>query len=587
MVRNMAETTINLPYARFVRQVSNGAARTKYSYQAMQSDLLAALKVATWKAADCALNEVTTVVNKVTETDRAVDAETGEETSAPSYTVYLQDRFDAFKQGGDAQTDTASFCGYAGLAAYRFKLPSDYAANIKSVSMRFSAARYLRSGLRVVVVLSDDAVPSDDWSTIRGESVGAIVSASTESDADGVRSWGFASQESVNTLIESRAREETMTFGASDFPALGTQNRHAFLWIYVSIEDYEDWWTLYDVRTPRYYSIEGSATLVGSSVAVTFADTVVADGVEWEEIQKHVTEGYPVLAGNTATDAPWNDRDTLAAFGAKFSCPTWQSGMYIHHVGETGGSAAFVGRSAGIMSKFHDEESSPYFSFAGRKNIEASSGNDVPYADMSRFCGVMAQRAWSETGSRFEGNCDIEYSVSASFASNPRHKSEPRVSGVRYAAYLGFSICPYIVPAGLSKCSRMRYRIEWFTGYGIRAGVNVWRCRSRDVRGPFFAALIQAFSTVPNIYTAEASTVEASMAGDGSATSQMTVSGKSDLIGYVPPPNVDGTEYIADVKLSSTVVPGDVLIFAPRIESVERMTDPHVTLTPSNVYLAE
>ena len=219
---NMAETTINLPYSRFVRQVSNGAARTKYSYQAMQSDLLAALKVATWKAANCALNEVTTVVNKVTETDRAVDAETGEETSAPSYTVYLQDRFDAFKQGGDAQTDTASFCGYAGLAAYRFKLPSDYAANIKSVSMRFSAARYLRSGLRVVVVLSDDAVPSDDWSTIRGESVGAIVSASTESDADGVRSWGFASQESVNTLIESRAREETMTFGASDFPALGT-----------------------------------------------------------------------------------------------------------------------------------------------------------------------------------------------------------------------------------------------------------------------------------------------------------------------------------------------------------------------------
>lgn len=583
----MADTTINLPYARFVRQVSNGAARTKYSYQAMQADLLSALKVAAWKAADCAQNEVTTVVNKVAETDRAVDSETGEETTAPSYTVYLQDRFDAFKQGGDAQTETASFCGYAGMAAYRFRLPADYSANVKSVSMRFSAARYLRSGLRVVAVLSDDALPSEDWSTIRGESAGAIVSASTASDADGVRSWGFAAQDSVNTLMDSRAREETLTFGASDFPALGTQDRRAYLWIYVSIEDYEDWWTLYDVRTPRYYSIEGSATLVGSSVAVTFADTVVADGVEWEEIQKHVTDGYPVLSGNVATAAPWNDRDTLATFGGKFACPTWQSGMYIHHVGEYGGSAAFVGRSAGIMSKFPDEETAPYFSFAGRKNVEAAAGNDVPYADMSRFCGVKAERTWSEASSRFEGNYDIEYSVFASFASNSRHASEPRVSGVRYAAYMGFGICPYIVPAGVSKCSRMRYRIEFFTGYGIRAGVNVWRCRSRDVRGPFFAALIQAFSTVPNLYTAESSTVEASMTGDGSATSGTTVSGKADLIGYVPPPNVAGSEYVADIKLMSTVTPGDVLIFAPRIEAVERATTPNVTLTPTNVYLAE
>lgn len=582
----MAETTMKLPYARFVRQASNGAARTKYSYHAMQADLLAALKGAGWRAAECLLNEVTTVVNKVTETDRAVDPETGDETSAPSYTVYLQDRFDAFKQGGDAQVETASMCGYAGMAAYRVRLPTGYASNIKSVSMRFSASRYLRSGLRAAVVLSDSAIPSDDWSLIRGESAGAIASASTPSDAEGVKSWGVAAQDTAGTLLDSQAREAAVTFSAANFPALGTSTRYAYMWIYVSIEDYEDWWTLYDATTPRYYSIEGSATLVGSSLAVTFADTVVADGIEWAEIAKHTTEGYPVLAGNTPTAAPWDDQGTLTAFGGKFTCPTWQSAMYVHHVGERGGSAAFAGRSAGIMSKFADAERAPYFSFAGRKNLKAANAL-VPHADMSRFCGVKAERTWNADVGGFEGNYDIEYAVVASFEANALHVSEPRVAGVAYPACMIVSVCPYIVPAGLPKCTRLRYKISYFMNYGVTAGVNVWRCRSNDIRGPFFAALVQAFSSEPLIYTAEASSVEAEMTGDGEATQETTVSGKAVLVGYVPPPTAEGGESVSDIVLASPVVPGDVLIFAPRIESVERSSTPSVTLTPSNVYLAE
>ena len=58
-------TELNLPFVRFVKQVSNGMARTKYSYLAMQDDLLSDLSKASWKMATCSNNNVTTVPNKV------------------------------------------------------------------------------------------------------------------------------------------------------------------------------------------------------------------------------------------------------------------------------------------------------------------------------------------------------------------------------------------------------------------------------------------------------------------------------------------------------------------------------------------
>ena len=141
-------STLNLPFVRFTRQVSNGMARTKYSYQAMQQDLLASLKKAVWKEAACSPNSVTTVVNKVTQTDAEKD-EAGTVTKEPTYTTFLDERFDAYKQGGDANSSTASFCGYAGMVAYRFELPSGYSSSITQVDVPLQASRYLRSGLRV------------------------------------------------------------------------------------------------------------------------------------------------------------------------------------------------------------------------------------------------------------------------------------------------------------------------------------------------------------------------------------------------------------------------------------------------------
>lgn len=275
-------TELNLPFIRYVKQVSNGIARTKYSYLAMQDDLLEELKKSTWKLATCATNTISTVTNKVTQSDAVYD-EDGNIVKPSSFTSFIDDRYDAFKQGGDANTSNATFCGYAGMVAYRFNLPTNQTSNISEIALKFQAARYLRSGLKVVVVLNNIATPSNEWDVIRGEASSTsgqkiVASPSVESQADGVKSWGFLSQ-NVPTLVDSRASEGTFTFDATTYPDIGTSTRFTYMWVYVSIEDYTDHWTYYDASTPRYYSIEGSATLVASKCSVKFAGTETSTAV--------------------------------------------------------------------------------------------------------------------------------------------------------------------------------------------------------------------------------------------------------------------------------------------------------------------
>ena len=91
----MATSTVKLNCVRFVRQVSNGLARSKYSYLAMQRDLLEKLKEAPWRLSEASLSAVTSVTNQVTRTDRVVDQETGEVKSESTFSAFIDDRYDA------------------------------------------------------------------------------------------------------------------------------------------------------------------------------------------------------------------------------------------------------------------------------------------------------------------------------------------------------------------------------------------------------------------------------------------------------------------------------------------------------------
>lgn len=274
-------STLNLPFTRFVKQVSNGMNRTKYSYTAMQQDLLQQLKGANWKVTTCPPNAITTVVNKVSETDGEKD-ESGNITKPSTFTSFIDDRYDAYKQGGDADQSLDAMCGYAGCVAYRFNLPENYTSAIEQIKLVFQRSRYLRSGLRVVVSLNSNETPYDDWDYIRGDQTSGTTFVSEhhkptvsvvgeggeiveeEVEVDGVLEWGLLGQD-VPTLMDSKAGEGTWEI------EVGSATKYNYMWVYITIEDYTDRWTWYNAKEPRYYSIEGSATLIPSICSVTFA----------------------------------------------------------------------------------------------------------------------------------------------------------------------------------------------------------------------------------------------------------------------------------------------------------------------------
>jgi len=293
----MSTTTMNLPCTRFVKRVNNGALGSKYSYIAMMADNAKALEGAPWHESGVPVQNVTMPVNKVTETDAAYD-ESGAMTKPPSFSAFISDGFDCFQQGGDARREDGTMCGYAGCVAYRFKIPSDAAdAPLSSVSLTVQRDRYCRAGVRVALALSDDAAPSDDWTVVRGEGSGAIVSSSTPSTSLGVASWGFLSQSNVPNLVSGRAADGTVTFDASSgdggFPALAATGM-SYLWVYLTLEDYQSYWTMYNSKESRYYSIEGSAMLVASKAQFTFAGAVSADAEAEGEGPNYLVHPIPV-----------------------------------------------------------------------------------------------------------------------------------------------------------------------------------------------------------------------------------------------------------------------------------------------------
>lgn len=584
-------TTLKLEHTRFVRQVSNGAARTKYSYQAMQQDLLSDLRTAPWTQATCPSNTVSTVVNKVTETDKVVD-ESGAVIRPPSFTSFLREQFDAFKQGGDADKDNDSFCGYAGMVAYRFSLPDGYASNISQISMRLAAARYLRSGLRVAVVLSDDAAPSDDWATIRGENDGAVVTASEPSDADGVSSWGFLGQSTVNTLLESQAREGLLTFSSSDFPAIGTGTRYSYAWVYVSIEDYTDRWVLYDRATPRYYSIEGSATLVGSSFEVTFAGEVSPQPAKWFD-SIYITQD--MVLPNVAYSPKGALEDDYATKYGNFIQGIMRSGLYVvrsaSRADNGAGSPSYRDSvvSIGVLQRFADFPRKNMFDFTG-DDISTVPGNAPIVSDMGVFAAVRA--GYDLVGSSWTTSTPFVNKVAVNFRGNGNVNSVLVNGRVPNAGVIDFTSRFVVVSPGEASYRRLRMKFSPDFSGDIEIGVNVWVSRSADVLGIWGLAAASALCSHQDVFTGENGSVEAELVGDGTETGETVLKASAKLVGFAPV-RTEAVQQTVDVALSEDVLPGSVVILAPKLVRVgvdfdgAAVSRPYIEFSPSEIKFAK
>ena len=108
----MSTTTLKLPFKRFVAQVSSAPARSKSSYLALMAENLEALKKCPWREA---------AVVPVSLTGHDFTAST-----------QFSDAYDAFKLTGNYETANMTEIAYAGMAAYRFKIPAS-AIDRKSV----------------------------------------------------------------------------------------------------------------------------------------------------------------------------------------------------------------------------------------------------------------------------------------------------------------------------------------------------------------------------------------------------------------------------------------------------------------------
>lgn len=561
---------LNLPCVRYVKRVSNGALLSKYSYLAMMQQNAEALKTAPWRLAATQIREVSMPVNKVTETDAEYD-ESGVMTNPPSFTAFSSDAFDAYQQGGDARKETGTMCGYAGCVAYRFKLPdSASSVPLEEVKLLISRDRYCRAGVRVALVLSNDETPSADWAVVRGEGSGAIVSPSTASDAPGVDSWGFLGQQGVGNLLSGRAAEDSITFKSSDFAALAATGR-AYLWAYLTLEDYAAYWTMYNGTDPRYYSIEGSAMIVASKAAFTFAGAVVHDAEVYEDAWPVNDAGYETLIHNQLADNKIGATlRQVAAYGNLLHC-TRTSAIFI-----ADGRGGFLNNLDAMPAKdMFDVETWPW-------GISAASNSHFPPVPLSEFATLASVRmpfvdvtdGGSVIGKDRAYSPNLHY-----FGFRLLRKSEdvgmdgppegaeldPATCRLYPVTCAMWTYCAYYVPNGRSSYKRMMLTHNNSTiSAGLVCDLLVWRSSSRDFSAGLAHAALAALAKCPAFFTGSAGRIEGSFAGDGELSH--TVSASATLLQRIPCASmVHASPYQTDVELKDSVKPGEILIIVPSV----------------------
>ena len=561
---------LKLPCTRFVRQVSNGVAMSKYGYIGMMQKNAEAIKSTPWRKAVCNADDVALTVNKVTESDGVWSSDTGMWEKKPTFSAFLKDNYDCFKQGGDAVKETGTFCGYLGMVAYRFMLPTVNPGAIEELRLMIQRDRYLRSGVRVAIEINSNAAPSDDWATIRGEKTGMYVTPSTSSTVLGVSSWGFMGQNDVPWLLASRAIDATLTVSADDFAGLADAAAGKYLWLYMSIEDPVDYWELYSSTEERYYSIEGSAALVASCCEFAFTTDAVAPesaeetaaAIDWWKSEYNLkTEDF----------SEWGTGGTkLTRYGKLAICSGAGAILMPNMYGNTAGSAGIIGLRGGEGS-FLFESADPCFDRAnGELSYDPVKKKEVIlFSDYNRFFGVPSTKA---TGLCFH----LETYLSPNDGGDLFGSKVQAVWGADWN----------VVPTYKAEYSRFRIvHGNLADKEKCDVSINVWRSKSRSFYSGFPRAALQSLASNPILYTGDEKTIsgsvvesvwrefetdESGVVGPKGAPIEISLTVEADLIatvGLTGAYDAGGGAKAVDVT-GVSVHPGEIIILAPKVERV-------------------
>jgi hypothetical protein len=265
-------TTHSLPYTRFIRQVrTEPMALLATAAAAAQAEAL--LRIAPWV--------------------ESADAQS---------TIPARD---ALRDGAEETFDAYKFCGnyasgyqraYAGMAAYRFRVPADALTgpdHVVSVALPLHVDRWLVDGARVAAYVSAVAEPSADLATLR----------EGDAYADAELPMEYTEDVPPARIVIDKSKTLTITLPAST-------DALAYLYVVVSLEDY---------ATVRGFWIEGGAMLVGAEAVTTFDADVTADSVltepYWAATSQigHTTVGTPNVYSNSLLN--WFARSVYGAAG--------------------------------------------------------------------------------------------------------------------------------------------------------------------------------------------------------------------------------------------------------------------------------
>jgi len=242
-------TTLTLPYTRFVRQVTSGPGSLP-QFVALMDENFIKLQAAAWVPSSALPNDV------------AMPANT-------PLTFTLNDKYDAFKM---SSTTSASGIetAYAGMAAYRLKIPADAitgSKHIKGLTVTLGADKFAYSGIKVAIHATDDTTPATSWEILRAGAIGSTVDTSKKFatyDADPEVSGVLDAPEASVSSATNKA--QSFVFDLSAINA-----NYSYLWIYISMYNYTDY------RASRPYWVEGAGIVNGATAVVEFESSVTAD----------------------------------------------------------------------------------------------------------------------------------------------------------------------------------------------------------------------------------------------------------------------------------------------------------------------
>ncbi|MBR2837423.1 MAG: hypothetical protein IKE55_01425 [Kiritimatiellae bacterium] len=391
-------TTLTLPSVRFTAQVNTGAPEAKANYKALAQRNAIALEGCPWREAAADTIKPSLVEHSFTAT-------------------FTDEKYDAFCMTGSYDSTANTEVAYAGMVAYRFKLPQAYLAgstSLESASVMLARDRFLLPGLRVSAVLSDSASPSDDWSVVRGDAEGCVKLVA----------------QLANPANRITAAEQATGAVALELAGLDTTKK-TYLWIYLTVEDYQATWTWYSSTQHRLYAIEGSGMIISQSSSVTFDGDVAPDvaptTLKLVNLATKATDATIALSGPVHSMVPLFLDRTGSDHGCRYAVITGDFDEY--SVSGMPGLVVydFVNRAIASVSEVADHEVPATVKAAWRRSgVKAHLASPVriefmcDYAPVSCFAKAIIEfRVSTSTGAvsaYYDGAASIDLTPSAEAA---------------------------------------------------------------------------------------------------------------------------------------------------------------------------